>query len=144
MDGANSLKRRADAGGADKPQRRETQRKRKGKERGRPTGGSSGPAVQVLSKVRINDEAVSGGEGGVGVEREREDTLDDEGDRTGTEARCGSTWKVANRKDTDITGCEQTGLFGVLCRHGLIKWLVEMVRSGDLCVFFPRVFHLHI
>ena len=47
---------------------------------------------------------------------------------------CADTWKAANGKDLDSTGCEQTGLFVALCRHQITEWLIEMVRSGELCV----------
>lgn len=159
MDGGNSFKRRADAGTADKrdyePEyflsrayvdqfedevpRRPSKPKRKGKN-GVPSvldrfGGDSGDEGDG------NADADEGAGAGAGEgEGEGEDSeLNGRSDRTGTEARCASSWKAANGKEQEHTGCEQTGLFGILCRHGLVEWLVEMVRSGELCVptFLP-------
>ncbi|KZV60516.1 hypothetical protein PENSPDRAFT_593970, partial [Peniophora sp. CONT] len=115
MDGGNSFKRRADAGGADKRQYE----------------------PEYFAKRDYVDQFSDEGRGKERRVREavRLARTVAEGDRTGTEARCASNWKAANGKDQDITGCEQTGLFGVLCRHGLVEWLVEMVRSGELAKY---------
>ncbi|KAI0676297.1 hypothetical protein C8Q78DRAFT_960152, partial [Trametes maxima] len=61
-----------------------------------------------------------------------------EGDPTdgagGVDSLCTKNWKAAQsdekKRSWDIF--EETGIFASACRHGLILWLVDMVRSGEL------------
>lgn len=149
MDGGNSYKRRADAGTADmrtyepeiflsrsfvdnysdEVQHRPSAPKRKGK------GGKA--AKKTPSSSRVADEQASDADADEDDElAEGAVSVDDLVDRVGTEARCASTWKAANGRESTTEGCEQTGLFAMLCRHGITECLVEMVRSGELCVLY--------
>ena len=47
---------------------------------------------------------------------------------------CANNWKAAawNERKQIWGAFEETGLFACACRHGLIAWIVDMVRSGEL------------
>jgi len=52
---------------------------------------------------------------------------------------CGSNWKVATSKEllpASKEAFEQTGVFTCLCRHGIVKFMMEFVQSGKRYVFF--------
>ena len=60
-----------------------------------------------------------------------------EGDPTdGTQAAgpCASHWKAAaaDEKKRMWAIYDETGIFASACRHGLILWIADMVRSGEL------------
>ena len=66
---------------------------------------------------------------------------DSEGDPTdgaqpGLTITCADNWKASQAGEVwrmwNIY--EETGIFAAACRHGLILWLVDMVRSGELSV----------
>ena len=66
---------------------------------------------------------------------------DSEGDPTygahpGLTVACADNWKASQagevRRMWNIY--EETGIFAAACRHGLILWLADMVRSGELSV----------
>ena len=70
-----------------------------------------------------------------------ETPLHDEGDPTdgaqpGVTVACADNWKAsqANELRRMWNIYEETGVFAAACRHGLILWLVDMVRSGELSV----------
>ncbi|KAI0363067.1 hypothetical protein BV20DRAFT_1040098 [Pilatotrama ljubarskyi] len=50
---------------------------------------------------------------------------------------CASNWKAAaaesNKRMWGIF--DETGIFACCCRHGLVLWLVDMVRSGELAKY---------
>ena len=62
---------------------------------------------------------------------------DDFGDPTdGAEGEpnpCATNWKAAaaNEKKHTWGVFEETGIFACCCRHGLILWIADMVRSGE-------------
>ena len=67
--------------------------------------------------------------------------LSDEGDPTdspqpGVTVACADNWKAsqANEIRRMWNIYEETGVFAAACRHGMILWLVDMVRSGELSV----------
>ena len=47
---------------------------------------------------------------------------------------CASNWKAASTEERKrMWGVfEETGIFACACRHGIILWLEDMVRSGEL------------
>lgn len=53
---------------------------------------------------------------------------------TKAEDACTDKWKAAQAQDSEVKTeyYEQTGIFPVLCRHGMIIKCCEMVRSGEL------------
>ncbi len=65
-----------------------------------------------------------------------------EGDPTdgspGVESTCTKNWKAAaadeKKRTWDIF--EETGIFAAACRHAIMLWVIDMVRSGELCVCF--------
>ena len=66
---------------------------------------------------------------------------DSEGDPTdgahpGLTVACADNWKASQagevRRMWNIY--EETGIFATACRHGLILWVADMVRSGELSV----------
>jgi Kyakuja-Dileera-Zisupton transposase len=70
-----------------------------------------------------------------------ETNLPDEGDPTdgpqpGVTVACADNWKAsqANELWRMWNIYEETGIFAAACRHGMILWLVDMVRSGELSV----------
>ncbi|VDC01615.1 unnamed protein product [Peniophora sp. CBMAI 1063] len=51
---------------------------------------------------------------------------------------CGETWKAANGKEmSPVTKrvLEQSGIFTVVCRHGIVEKIIEMVQSGKLAKY---------
>src|SRR5216684_1665157 len=55
--------------------------------------------------------------------------------------RCGSNWKAATSKElppASKEAFEQTGVFACLCRHGIVKFVMEFVQSGERYVLFFR------
>ncbi|KAI0349069.1 hypothetical protein OH77DRAFT_1507574 [Trametes cingulata] len=50
---------------------------------------------------------------------------------------CASNWKAAAAESNkQMWGIfEETGIFACCCRHGLILWFVDMVRSGELAKY---------
>ncbi len=66
--------------------------------------------------------------------------LEQEGDPTdGTDANlairtCVKNWKSAAAEDKKkMWGIfDECGIFASACRHGMILWLIDMVRSGEL------------
>jgi hypothetical protein len=49
---------------------------------------------------------------------------------------CTENWTAAKAVDDDkITVFDQTGIFLLACRHGLVECVAEMKRSGELYVF---------
>lgn len=77
------------------------------------------------------------------AEGESDDEEDDvpateEGDLTngGTEApsACASHWKAASAEERKRMWAIflETGIFACACRHGLMLWIADMVRSGEL------------
>ncbi|RDX49545.1 hypothetical protein OH76DRAFT_1418305 [Lentinus brumalis] len=65
---------------------------------------------------------------------------DEEGDPTdGAEilGSCASNWKAAaaDEKKRMWSIYEESGIFASACRHGLILWIADMVRSGELAKY---------
>ena len=62
----------------------------------------------------------------------------DDGDPTDGDpspiAGCAKNWKAAeaDKRNKSWAAFEENGLFAGACRHALILWLVDMVRSGEL------------
>ena len=62
---------------------------------------------------------------------------DEPGDPTdGTDGEpnpCATNWKAAAADEKKRTWgvFEETGIFACACRHGLILWIADMVRSGE-------------
>ena len=64
-------------------------------------------------------------------------TKPEEGDPTDGAAvvsSCTKNWKAAAAEDKKRSWgiFDETGIFASACRHGLILWLIDMVRSGEL------------
>ena len=66
---------------------------------------------------------------------------DSEGDPTdgaqpGITVACADNWKASQAGEVQRMWniYEETGIFAAACRHGLILWLADMVRSGELSV----------
>ena len=59
-----------------------------------------------------------------------------DGAQLGVTVACADNWKASQagevRRMWNIY--EETGIFAAACRHGLILWLADMVRSGELSV----------
>ncbi|CDO75653.1 hypothetical protein BN946_scf184941.g6 [Trametes cinnabarina] len=57
--------------------------------------------------------------------------------QTGAPTPCASNWKAASAEENKhMWGIfEETGVFACACRHGLVLWLVDMVRSGELAKY---------
>lgn len=57
----------------------------------------------------------------------REKALDD----------CVKNWKSAADDDSKRMWAifDESGVFMSACRHGFILWIIDMIRSGELCVF---------
>ena len=56
---------------------------------------------------------------------------------------CGSNWKAATSKKllpAMKQVFEQTGVFACLCQHGIVKFLMEFMQSGEKSVFFFPLF----
>ncbi|KAI0667165.1 hypothetical protein C8Q78DRAFT_932730, partial [Trametes maxima] len=53
---------------------------------------------------------------------------------TGVDSSCTKNWKAAQSDDKKRSWdvFEETGIFASACRHGLILWIIDMVRSGEL------------
>ncbi|KAL7283107.1 LOW QUALITY PROTEIN: hypothetical protein ACG7TL_002532 [Trametes sanguinea] len=81
---------------------------------------------------------------GEGSEDDCEDGPDSDGDptdgATGVPSPCASHWKAASADDKKrMWGVfEETGIFACACRHGLILWVVDMVRSGELPILYSE------
>jgi len=65
--------------------------------------------------------------------------VDVEGDPTdgaqpGITVACADNWKASQADEVQRMWniYEETGIFASACRHGMILWLVDMVRSGEL------------
>ena len=73
----------------------------------------------------INQEPVSNGPGG-------SDPTDGEDHNNVSE--CAKNWKAAasDEKKKMWSIFEKTRIFAAACRHSLILWVVDMVRSGEL------------
>lgn len=50
---------------------------------------------------------------------------------------CASNWKAAaSTEKKRMWGVfDETGIFASACPHGFVLWLVDMVKSGELCIF---------
>lgn len=55
---------------------------------------------------------------------------------TGSTSTCTDNWKAArdDAKKKSWGIFEETGIFACTCRHGIIQWIVDMIRSGELYV----------
>ena len=69
---------------------------------------------------------------------EQENDMILEGDPTdgGGEIPCADNWKAAAADDAKrMWGLfDETGIFAAACRHGLILWIADMIKSGELYV----------
>ncbi len=87
---------------------------------------------QVLNKPAVpiadSDGEASDDETPAGAEGDPTD-----GVSSGT-TPCATNWKAASADDTKrMWGMfDETGIFACACRHGIILWIVDMVRSGEL------------
>jgi hypothetical protein len=59
---------------------------------------------------------------------------EDEDDHDYLSAHCTRNWKAAasEEKKRMWGAFEETGIFACACRHGLILWIIDMIRSGEL------------
>ena len=82
-------------------------------------------------KEEVEDETIDGDEGYIteagGPELEN----------------CASNWKAAaSTEKKRMWGVfDETGIFAGACPHGFLLWLVDMIQSGELCVFLYFSFH---
>ncbi|OJT09099.1 hypothetical protein TRAPUB_1 [Trametes pubescens] len=58
-------------------------------------------------------------------------------DGRAVQSSCTKNWKAAASDDKKRSWgiFEETGIFASACRHGLILWLVDMIRSGELAKY---------
>ncbi|KAI0674940.1 hypothetical protein C8Q78DRAFT_1075288 [Trametes maxima] len=58
-------------------------------------------------------------------------------DGSGVVSSCTKNWKAAAAEEKKRAWgiFEETGIFASACRHGLVLWLVDMVRSGELAKY---------
>ena len=84
-------------------------------------------AREVKSRGHAEEDGDDDGEDGDDEER---GPLDGEGSDPGP---CASNWKAAqsDSKKRMWGMFAETGLFASACRHGLILWIADMVRSGE-------------
>ncbi|KAJ8463735.1 hypothetical protein ONZ51_g10067 [Trametes cubensis] len=61
------------------------------------------------------------------------DPTDGAGSR-GVESSCTKNWKAAqaDEKKRSWDVFEETGIFASACRHGMVLWIIDMIRSGEL------------
>ena len=59
-----------------------------------------------------------------------------DGAQLGVTVACADNWKASQAGEVWCMWniYEETGIFAAACRHGLILWLADMVRSGELSV----------
>ncbi|RDX48316.1 hypothetical protein OH76DRAFT_1456309 [Lentinus brumalis] len=77
------------------------------------------------------------------AEDEPEEGATTEGDptdgtaNTAAPSACASNWKAAAADDKKRMWAiyDETGIFASACRHGLILWIADMVRSGELAKY---------
>lgn len=57
-----------------------------------------------------------------------------DGDEDDSKNGCASRWKAASSDTAKRMWAlfDETGVFASACRHGLILWVVDMVKSGEL------------
>lgn len=57
-----------------------------------------------------------------------------DGTKSGELAECVKNWKsaAAEEKKRMWSIFEETGIFASACRHGIILWITDMIRSGEL------------
>ncbi|EIW83897.1 hypothetical protein CONPUDRAFT_150945 [Coniophora puteana RWD-64-598 SS2] len=67
---------------------------------------------------------------GIGLD----DDDDDAQGSTNNDAECTKNWKAAaaDAKKNSWGIFDETGIFASACRHGIMLWVVDMVRSGEL------------
>lgn len=72
------------------------------------------------------------------VELEPESGDPTDGDSVQHAAPCADNWKAAAGAERKRMWAifDETGIFASSCRHGLILWLADMVRCGELWVHF--------
>jgi hypothetical protein len=57
----------------------------------------------------------------------------DEDEESYLSAHCTKNWKAAAADDKKMWGAfDETGIFACACCHGLIVWIVDMIKSGEL------------
>jgi hypothetical protein len=63
-----------------------------------------------------------------------------DGEQSSVTVACADNWKAsqANELRRMWNIYEETGIFAAACRHGMILWLADMVRSGELSVYYFR------
>lgn len=144
MDGNNSLKRLAPLGG----RRAGDERVYEGSDYFLPRSFVDKYANEVRSRPAgdavvldddDNDDDDKGGPGlGIGKSDGRSGaSASEEGDPTDGAAvisNCTKNWKAAaaEEKKRAFGIFDETGVFASACRHGLILWVADMVRSGEL------------
>ncbi|KAI0739797.1 hypothetical protein C8Q80DRAFT_1222084 [Daedaleopsis nitida] len=93
-------------------------------------------ARQVPSKPAVPTESDHEGD-----DNEADQLRSCKGDLTdgqGLEATpCATNWKAASSEETKrMWGMfEERGIFGCACQHGIILWIADMVRSGELAKY---------
>ena len=85
---------------------------------------------QWAREVRSGADDLENGDVGTEDGAEERDGLGDEGSDPGP---CANNWKAAqsDSKKRMWGVFAETGLFASACRHGLILWIADMVRSGE-------------
>ncbi|KAI0346613.1 hypothetical protein BDW22DRAFT_1462444 [Trametopsis cervina] len=86
-----------------------------------------GPAVKTRDD-NSSDEEVDDGEGGTQVEGDPTD---------GLQQQCVDNWKSAAKEESKRMWSifDESGVFASACRHGLILWIMDMVKSGELAKY---------
>ncbi|KAI1792846.1 hypothetical protein LXA43DRAFT_886785 [Ganoderma leucocontextum] len=68
-----------------------------------------------------------------------EDDDSGEGDPTdgAPDSACATNWKAAasDEKKRSWSAFHETGIFASCCRHGIMLWIIDMVKSGELAKF---------
>ncbi|KAI0323240.1 hypothetical protein GY45DRAFT_1213278, partial [Cubamyces sp. BRFM 1775] len=98
-------------------------------------------AHQTQPKLQLDARAPSSGAALSDEESDEDKNHMGEGDPTDgattTPSPCAKTWKAATADERKrVWGVfDETGVFACACRHGLLLWLVDMVRSGELAKY---------
>lgn len=93
------------------------------------------PAEEVDGWARETRSTLPADVGGDGSDSDG-DGVGEGGDKEVNPGPCANNWKAAQSDSKKrMWGIfAETGLFASACRHGLILWVADMVRSGEQCV----------
>ncbi|KAI0684178.1 hypothetical protein BC835DRAFT_1409208 [Cytidiella melzeri] len=96
-----------------------------------------GPAVRNRGGEDISDDEGNAEGPSRIVEGDPTDGLRQYGDSAAPDAQCVDNWKSAAKEETKRMWSifDESGIFASACRHGLILWIMDMVKSGELAKY---------